>query len=136
MTFEVISGLQSDFAATWAARTPVLFSGSTVPQPGRGEWVRLTIRLASAYQREVGRGSVKIYFPGVLIFQCFCEISVGDGPAIRNADSIAEIYLTKELEFINSFSIPSVDNVGETPDGKWYQVNCNVDYLAVENVTR
>lgn len=128
--------LTQHFEQVWAGRTPFFFVGGPGPDANDGQWVRFSVKTIKPYQREVGGDLVKIYTPGILWVQCFAPLDDGKGAALEVAEQAELIYFNLKLPGFEWFDLPEVADIGETPDGKWYQVNCECNFRAVETRTR
>lgn len=94
-----------------------------------GIWARFTIKPAGSSLADIGGLTKRIRIRGVAICQIFGEVGKGAGYVLDKASVVEDRYTLLTFEKV-TFQIPSVHNVGKTPDGKWWQVNVVCPFYA------
>lgn len=110
---------------------PVAFAGLPFSPPASGGWVRMSLMPNSAKRITLGPGAV-YREQGLLIFQIFVPAGEGSNAALVLADGLTSVFFEAQFEHndsgLISCRVPTLDLVGTTQDGNWFQVNLVTEY--------
>ena len=128
------SAIGTLFLAGWdEGANPIAWPGREFTPPATGNWARLVIRHADAFQMELGGNRNQYRHVGVVIVQVFTPLNKGDGTALTLAEVAAQVFRDTRRVAAGTdadivFGTPLVENIGPDEKDAYYQVNVSIPF--------
>lgn len=133
---EIYAAIRTRFATEIATPLGLVtrYDNDARETPTSGLWALVTILPGSS---DVGEfGAVQRYRTlGVCIASIFQPVGEGDGASLEVADAIVPAFRARSHSGVH-YRTPSVERLGRTGDGAWFQTNVTIPWYADEIAAR